>query len=89
MPTISMFYGIMISIFYGEAKLHDKPHIHARYQDSKVSICIETGDILAGKFPPKKLKLVLAWIEIHHDELLADWDIAQSGEEPFRIAPLQ
>lgn len=89
MPTISMFYGIMISIFYGETKLHNRPHIHARYQDFKASICIDTGEVLAGDFPTKKLKLVLAWIEIHHDELLADWDIAQSGEEPFRIAPLQ
>jgi len=89
MPTISMFYGIMISIFYGEIELHNKPHIHARYQNFKASICIETGDILAGEFPPKKLKLIQAWIEIHRDELFADWDLAQNGEEPYKIAPLQ
>ncbi|NOR69070.1 MAG: DUF4160 domain-containing protein [Methylomarinum sp.] len=89
MRTISMFYGIVISIFYGEKALHNKPHIHARYQNFKVSICIDTGDILAGELPVKKLRLVIAWIEIHREELLADWDIAQSGEEPFRIEPLR
>ncbi len=45
--------------------------------------------MLAGNFPPKQLKLVQAWVEIHRDELLADWDLAVNGEEPFKIAPLQ
>jgi hypothetical protein len=45
--------------------------------------------VLAGNFPPKQLKLVQAWVEIHRDELLADWDLAVNGEEPFKIAPLQ
>jgi hypothetical protein len=35
------------------------------------------------------LKLVQAWIEIHMDELMVDWELAVNGEEPFRIAPLQ
>jgi hypothetical protein len=39
--------------------------------------------------PPKQLKLVQAWIEIHTDELLANWDLAAAGEPIFRIAPLQ
>ncbi|MEO1884244.1 MAG: DUF4160 domain-containing protein [Methyloprofundus sp.] len=53
MPTISMFYGIVVSIFYGETKLHNRPHIHARYQWFKVSICIDTGEVLAGELPIK------------------------------------
>jgi hypothetical protein len=32
---------------------------------------------------------VQAWIEIHKDELFADWEPAAAGEEPVRIAPLQ
>ena len=43
----------------------------------------------AGNFPPKQLRMVLAWIEIHRDELMADWELAVAGEEPFRIAPLK
>lgn len=46
---------------------------------------------ISKEFDAKKvlLRLVLAWIDIHKDELLADWELAVSGEEPFRIAPLQ
>jgi len=35
------------------------------------------------------LRLVQAWVELHRDELLADWELVANGEEPFRIAPLQ
>jgi hypothetical protein len=60
-----------------------------RYQGSKASISIEEGSLLDGTFPPKQLKLVQAWIEIHKEDLQADWELAVAGEEPFRIAPLQ
>ena len=89
MPTISMFYGILVAIFFEESERHHLPHIHVRYSGEKASVAIEDGRILAGGFPPKQLKMVQAWIEIHKDELLADWELAISGEEPFRIAPLQ
>jgi len=36
-----------------------------------------------------RLKLVQAWIEIHQEELMADWKLAVSGERVFRIDPLQ
>ncbi|RQD74501.1 DUF4160 domain-containing protein [Desulfonatronospira sp. MSAO_Bac3] len=89
MPTISMFYGIIVYIFYEDNVRHNIPHIHVRYQDNKAAVSIKDGSVLAGKFPSKQLKLVQAWIEIHYDELLANWELAISGEKPFRIAPLQ
>lgn len=89
MPTISMFYGIIVAIYYKDTGRHGMPHIHVRYQDSKASVSIEDGTVLAGDFPAKQLKMVVAWIEIHKDELMADWELAVAGEEPFRIAPLQ
>jgi len=42
-----------------------------------------------GKLPPKQMKLVLAWAEIHKDDLLADWELASKGELPFKIEPLK
>ena len=89
MPVISMFYGIVVTIYYEDTGRHNKPHIHVRYQGKKASISIEDSSVLAGEFPSKQLKLVLAWIEIHRDELMANWELAISGEEPFRINPLQ
>jgi len=89
MPTISMFFGILVSIFYGDDEQHHTPHIHARYQGEKASIAIDDGRLLAGDFPPRQLRMVQVWIDIHRDELMADWELAVAGEEPFRIAPLQ
>jgi hypothetical protein len=89
MPTISMFYGIIIAIFYKDNVQHNTPHIHVRYQGYKASVSIIEGNIIAGEFPQKQLRMVQAWIEIHRDELFADWELAVSGEEPFRIAPLR
>ena len=88
MPIISVFYGIIVAIYYEDTGRHNKPHIHVRYQGKKASISIEEEPYLLD-FPAKQLRLVLAWIDIHKDELLADWELAVSGEEPFRIAPLQ
>ena len=89
MPTISMFYGILIAIYYADNEQHHTPHFHARYQGMKASIAIEDGRVLAGELPPRQLKMVLVWADLHRDELSADWDLAANGEEPFRIAPLQ
>ena len=30
MPTISMFYGILILMFFRDTRQHHRPHIHAR-----------------------------------------------------------
>lgn len=89
MPTISMFYGILVAMMFENSERHSLPHIHVRYAEWKASIAIEDGRVLAGNFPPKQLKLVQAWIEIHQEDLFADWDLAVAGEQPFRIAPLQ
>lgn len=89
MPTIIMFYGIIVSIFYEENERHHLPHIHVRYQGMKASISIEDGTVLAGNLPSKQIKMVQVWVDIHRDELLANWELAATGEEPFRIDPLR
>ncbi|MFA5214671.1 DUF4160 domain-containing protein [Sulfuricurvum sp.] len=89
MPTISMFYGIVVMIFYYDNKQHNLPHIHVRYQDSKAIFCIDTAEMLEGDLPNKQKRLVQAWMEIHKDELIADWELAISGEQPYKIEPLK
>ena len=88
MPTISIFYGIIVRM-YCAPKEHNPPHIHVYYQDARATIEIESGKILEGNFPKNKLKLVQAWVEIHREDLLADWQLAQSGELPMPIDPLR
>lgn len=89
MPTISMFYGIVIYLYFFDDERHKLPHIHAKYQGQDASFSILDGSILSGQIPQGKTKLVQAWIEIHRDALIADWELAVNGETPFRIEPLQ
>lgn len=88
MPVISMFYLILIRLFLIDNKHHNLPHIHAKYAEFEASIDIPDGEILSGELPRKQLRLVQAWIEIHRDELMADWDLVVSGETPYKISPL-
>ena len=67
---------------------HHLPHIHAKYAEFEASIGLGDGEILAGDLPRKQLRLVQAWIELHRDERMADWELAASGESPYRIEPL-
>ena len=89
MPTISMFYGILIKLYFYDDKKHADPHIHAEYGEHQASIAIKDGQILAGSLPISKMKLVQAWIEIHREDLLADWKLAIEGETVFKIDPLK
>ena len=89
MPTIALFYGIIISMFYLDNKQHATPHIHATYQGQSAVISIPEGEVLAGSIPAGKLKLVRAWIEIHQENLLADWELAVTGKPVMTIEPLK
>ena len=88
MPVISMFYGIIIRLYFLDNQHHHLPHIHAKYAEFEASIGIGDGEVLSGELPRKQLRLVQAWIELHRDELIADWELAVSGENPYKIAPL-
>ncbi len=87
-PTISMFFGIIIRMFFVDNKEHKLPHIHVQYNEFEAIYAIETGDLLGGELPKRQAKLVEAWIEIHRDDLIADWTLAVNGEMPFKISPL-
>ena len=89
MAIISMFYGIIISIYFFDTQKHKLPHIHAKYQDQEAVFSIVNGELLSGVLKINKTKLVQAWIEIHRDELLANWELAVNGREIFKIDPLK
>ncbi len=67
-----MFYGIIISMFYEIQEKHHSPHIHIRYQGHKASVSIEDAKLLAGELPPRQLRMVQVWVDLHREELLAD-----------------
>ena len=97
MPTISMLYGILVSMYVLDTQKHHLPHIHIstyphihiRYAEFKVVIEIPSGHLLDGDLPGKQMKLVQAWVALHSDELMADWIMAAAGETPYKIEPLR
>ena len=89
MPTISIFYGIIISLYFYDNERHNLPHIHAKYQGQDASFSILDGALLSGEIPPSKARLVQAWIEIRREDLMADWELAINGQSLFPIDPLR
>jgi hypothetical protein len=76
-------------MYYFDKRQHHLPHIHVRYQEQEAVFSIDDGEVLGGQIKPNKLRLVQAWIEIHRDELLADWLLASEGQTVFTIDPLK
>lgn len=87
MPTISMFYGIIIRMYFGPAE-HNPPHFHAYYQGKTATVNINECEIINSTLPNKQNKMIVAWAELRKDELLANWEICQNGGKPFDIQPL-
>ncbi len=85
MPQISEFYGITIYMYYED---HNPPHFHAAYGDYRAMVDIENGCIFKGELPNKQVKLVLAWCEIHRDELMKDWEMSKNAGKLTIIEPL-
>ena len=85
MPTLSIFFGIVIYIYWSD---HNPPHIHARYAGEEAVFEIETRAMLEGSLPKRASAMVIEWMQAHQDELLAAWDLASRNIPPARIAPL-
>ena len=89
MATLSMFYGIIISMFFRDNRRHKLPHIHVEYQDDRAIFSIPDGEILDGIMKKPQIRLVQAWITLHADELMANWTLAVDGKSIYRIEPLK
>jgi hypothetical protein len=86
MPTISMFYGIVIRMFFND---HAPPHFHAEYGGCKATVDIKELTVIEGNLPRRAQQLILDWAELHQEELLEDWQLCMAKQQPHQIAPLQ
>ena len=66
------------------------PHIHAEYSGEEVVVALD-GTVLEGEksFPRNKLKMLEVWMDIHHEDLEANWKLLSNGEQFFRLDPLK
>lgn len=86
MPRISQFFGITIRMYWNERD-HPVPHFHAEYGDDAAAVDLN-GEILGGALPPRALRLVRDWAQLHREDLLANWERARNHEPLHEIEPL-
>ena len=89
MPIVSQFYGIIIRIYFNDTEQHYLEHIHVQYNEYDAVYSIQNIKVLEGKLPQKQHKLVIAWMEIHKEELTALWNVCQNDGEIFKIDSLK
>ena len=85
MPIISRFFGIVIFMFWRE---HKPPHFHAKYGDDEVVVEIENGKV-SGAISKRALTMVQEWRQLHKEELMRDWELAEQKKALFPIKPLE
>ncbi len=87
LPQISVFYGIIILIYYND---YNPPHFHAEYNDYEILITINDLSIYKGSgLPPKAFSMVMEWGMLHQEELKGAWNNCSTGFKPEKISPLQ
>ena len=86
MPTISVFFGIVITMYWRE---HEPAHFHARYGEFEAIIAIETLEVLRGSLPRRALALAREWAAAHREELREDWRLCRANQMPKPIQPLE
>lgn len=85
MPTISMFYGILIKMYWDD---HAPPHFHVEYGEYRAQYLIEPLHLAKGSLPRRADALVLEWATMHRIELMEDWQLCESKQHPKKILPL-
>jgi hypothetical protein len=85
-PTISRFFGISIAMFFDD---HGPPHFHARHADGSAKVRIDTLEVIESNLERRQLRFVLAWAELHQEELSENWNRARAGETLRSIEPLR
>ena len=86
MPTISVFYGISIRMYYDEPPLF---YFHAYYEDFEILVSIATLEVLRGAFPARALGMVIEWAFQHRRELEMNWDLLERHFPLQKIEPLR
>ncbi len=86
MPAISIFFGIVIRMFYND---HEPPHFHAEYQGQRGKFDLR-GRMVAGSISSKTaLRLIRQWARQHQTEIRANWQRMKTGKPLETIEPLR
>jgi len=76
-------------MYYNDTQRHHLPHFHARYGEYSASFAIDPLALIDGVIPQRQMRLILAWAELHQQELRDNWARATSERRTFRIDGLR
>ena len=86
MPAISIFFGIVIRMFYND---HKPVHFHAEHQGQRGKFDL-SGRMVAGNIDSKTaLRLIRQWARQHEAEIRANWQRMKTGKALETIEPLR
>jgi len=86
MPAISIFFGIVIRMFYNE---HEPVHFHAEYQGERGKFGA-SGNMIAGNIESRTaLRLIKQWAKLHEFEIRTNWRRMKEGKPLESIEPLR
>ena len=86
---ISAFYGIVINFPVLKTLKEVEPYIQVFCQGQDAGINVTSNELMYGHLPAAKLLLAQAWVEIHREELVANWYTGRRTGEFFRVEPLR
>ena len=84
MPTISIFFGIAIQMFWYD---HPPPHFHVSYAGHEAQVALD-GTLIKGSLPPRIQAMVREWALENQGALSRAWEECSNGRTPKRIRPL-
>lgn len=58
------------------------------YQEYNATFTLD-GELKDGEMPKAQKKYIVAWAELHKDELVANWELAINEKPLFKIDPLR
>jgi hypothetical protein len=88
LPSIARFHGMTVYIYSEPDEPHHHVHFHVRYNEYEASFAIEPPVLLAGSLPRRQLNLILAWAELHGEEIEENWRLVEQGRRPRWIEGL-
>ena len=66
-------------IIHSNEQGHNKPHLHAKYQEQEIVLETPTGKVLAGNLPPSKSRKATQWVIEHTKYIEEKWNELSNG----------
>ena len=86
---ISAYHGIIVALPMPKTKKPTQPFLLAMYEGLEAGFDIAANTPIFGELPRNKQMLVNAWIELHKEELMANWHAGRLSGEFFKLDPLR